>query len=38
LVQVITGLEPEADGVVQALDTATWERRRLEELGGPPEW
>jgi eukaryotic-like serine/threonine-protein kinase len=39
-VQVITGseLEPEQDAI-QVLDTATWRerRRRLEELGGPPD-
>ena len=39
-VQVITGMELDAEGVVQWLDAATWERRRqrLEELGGPPTW
>jgi hypothetical protein len=39
-VQAITGseLEPEQDAI-RVLDTPTWHerRRRLEELGGPPE-
>jgi len=39
-VQAITGseLEPEQDAI-RVLDTPTWRerRRRLEELGGPPE-
>ncbi|HVS38151.1 MAG TPA: protein kinase [Gemmataceae bacterium] len=39
-VQVITGMELDADGVVQWLDAATWEQRRqrLEALAGPPAW
>jgi WD40 repeat protein/tRNA A-37 threonylcarbamoyl transferase component Bud32 len=39
-VQVMTGMELDADGVVQGLDAAAWEQRRqrLEELGGPPAW
>jgi WD40 repeat protein len=37
--QVATGMELDANGVVQVLDAQTWiqKRRRLEELGGPPE-
>src|SRR5262249_2253614 len=36
--QLITGVELDADGVMVALDPATWEQRRqrLEKLGGPP--
>jgi WD40 repeat protein/serine/threonine protein kinase len=37
-VQVVTGLELDADGVVHELDDAAWKQRRqrLVELGGPP--
>ena len=37
-VQVLTGMALDGDAV-HALDAATWQqrRRRLEELGGPPE-
>jgi WD40 repeat protein len=37
-VQVITGIELEADGSICGLDADTWrqQRDRLEELGGPP--
>lgn len=37
--QVITGLELDEQGGTRSLDAATWEerRRRLQELGGPPE-
>jgi WD40 repeat protein len=37
-VQVMTGLELGADGVVRPLDVPTWRQRRqrLNELGGPP--
>ena len=37
-VQVLTGLELDADGAVGALDAERWQERRkhLEELGGPP--
>jgi WD40 repeat protein/predicted Ser/Thr protein kinase len=36
--QVITGMELDADGLVQVLGAATWQQRRqrLDELGGPP--
>jgi WD40 repeat protein/tRNA A-37 threonylcarbamoyl transferase component Bud32 len=38
-VQVITGLELDAHSSVRVLDADTWHerRRRLEELGGPPD-
>jgi len=37
--QVTTGLELDAKGVVHVLNAQTWnqKRRRLDELGGPPE-
>ena len=37
--QVTTGMELDANGVVQVLDAQTWnqKRRRLDELGGSPE-
>jgi WD40 repeat protein len=35
--QVLTGMELDAGGVTRVLDAAAWqERRRLDELGGPP--
>jgi WD40 repeat protein len=38
-VEVITGMTLDAAGVVHALDADQWQerRRRLEELGGPPD-
>ncbi|MHC4543178.1 MAG: protein kinase domain-containing protein [Planctomycetota bacterium] len=38
-VQVVTGLELDPTGGINVLDAPTWQqrRRRLEELGGPPE-
>ena len=37
--QLVTGLELDEYGGTRVLDTASWEqrRRRLQELGGPPE-
>ncbi|MBV8611553.1 MAG: hypothetical protein JO034_29430, partial [Singulisphaera sp.] len=37
-VQVLTGVELDAQGDYRVLDTATWQRRRalLGRLGGPP--
>jgi hypothetical protein len=37
-VQVLTGMELDADGVPHDLDADTWKQRkqRLQELGGPP--
>jgi hypothetical protein len=37
-VEVLTGLELDADGVAGPLDGPTWQerRKRLDELGGPP--
>ncbi|UCD51231.1 MAG: serine/threonine protein kinase, partial [Phycisphaerales bacterium] len=38
-VQVVTGTELDPTGGINVLDAPTWQqrRRRLEELGGPPE-
>jgi hypothetical protein len=38
-VQVLTGKELDEHGAVRLLDAGTWHerRRRLEELGGPPD-
>jgi hypothetical protein len=37
-IQVLTGLELDADGVFRELNAAVWQQRRqqLTELGGPP--
>jgi WD40 repeat protein/tRNA A-37 threonylcarbamoyl transferase component Bud32 len=37
-VQVVTGMELDADGTARPLDGAAWQQRRarLEKLGGPP--
>jgi WD40 repeat protein len=37
-VQVLTGMELDAEGTVQVLPAGAWEqrRRRLQEFGGPP--
>jgi WD40 repeat protein len=36
-VEVLTGMELDEDGVIHALEAATWQQRRqhLEEIGGP---
>jgi WD40 repeat protein len=38
-VQVLTSLELDTDGQVRVQDAHTWQqnRRRLDELGGPPK-
>jgi len=37
-IQVMTGAERDADGVIRTLDAPTWQerRRRLDESAGPP--
>ena len=36
---VLTGLEFDASDAIRPMDTATWleNRRRLDDLGGPPK-
>ena len=38
-VQVLTGMELDAEGTVQVLTAEAWQQRRrqLEEMGGPPD-